>query len=41
MEVGLWARTFQVVGNEEGPQLPDKQWSEPLKATTTTDINAH
>ena len=31
LEVGLWARTFQVAGNEQGPQLPDKQWSEPLK----------
>ena len=29
LEVGLWARTFQVAGNEEGPQLPNKQQSEP------------
>ena len=32
LEVGLWARTFQVAGNEEGPQLPTRQQSEPPKA---------
>ena len=31
LEVGLWARTFQVAGDEKGPQLPERQWSEPLK----------
>ena len=31
LEVGQWARTFQVAGNEEGPQLPNKQWLEPQK----------
>ena len=31
LEVGLQTRTFQVAGHEEGPQLPDEQWSEPAK----------
>ena len=31
LEVGLWARTFQVAGNEEVPQLPKRQQSEPPK----------
>ena len=43
LEVGLWARTFQVACNEEGPQLPDKQQSEPQKTQqpqhTPTPIN--
>ena len=42
LEVGLWARTFQVACYEEGPQLPNKQWSEPPKSQqqhTPTHIN--
>ena len=31
LEVGLWARTFQVAGNDKGPQLPERQWLEPPK----------
>ena len=31
LEVGLWAKTFQMSGHEEGPQLPDEQQLEPLK----------
>ena len=31
LEVGLWARTFQVTSHEEGPQLPGEQRSEPPK----------
>ena len=31
LEVGLWAKTFQVVGHDEDPQLPEEQQLEPLK----------
>ena len=30
-EVGLWVKTFQVAGHEEGPQLPGEQQLEPQK----------
>ena len=41
LDVGLWAKTFQVAGHEEGPQLPNKQWLEPLKPQPPQHTSMH
>ena len=35
-EVGLWPKTFQVVGHNEDQQIPKEQQLEPLKPQITT-----